>query len=158
MFVKILLGFLIGAVIGKMIYFLYARRKPKIIKNVPKETRIEVLRKYSMYDTGEITRKYTMRMVLGNKAPKILLKYNYPNYCNRSCENKDDIVFAMLDFVCDNFKHDSHACLPNNHSLAGIIRGYEKMDSKTNCRGLSLILAEVLRINRIKARHVTCKP
>lgn len=158
LFVKILLGFSIGAVIGMMIDFLYARRKSKIIKNVPKETRIEVLRKYSMYDAGEVTCKYTMRMVLGNKAPKILLKYNYADYCNRNCENKDDIVFAMLDFVCDNFKHDSHAWLPNSHSLVEIIRGYEKMDSKTNCRGLSLILAEVLRMNRIKARHVTCKP
>lgn len=158
LFVKILLGFLIGAVIGKMVCLLYARRKSKIIKNVPEETRIEVLRKYSKYDSGEVTGKYTTQMVLGNKPPKILMKYNYPDYCNRRCADKDDIVFAMLDFVCDNFKHDSHVCIPNSHSLAGIIRGYEKKDSKTNCRGLSLILAEVLRMNRIKARHVTCKP
>lgn len=140
-----------------MIYFLYARRKSGVLKDVPKEPRIEVLRKYSKYDGDEVTGKYTTRMVLGNKAPKILLKYNYPNYCNRSSANADDIVFAMRDFVCDNFKHDSHTRIPGGHSLARVVRGYEKMDSKTNCRGLALILAEVLRMNKNKARHVTCK-
>lgn len=158
LFIKILLGFLTGAIIGTMINFFCTRRKSEIKKDVPNETRLEVLRKYSMYDAGEVTRKYATRMVLGNKVPKSLLKYNYPDYCSRNCVNEDDIVFAMLDFVCDNFKHDSHVCLPNNRSLEGIVRGYEKMDSKTNCRGLSLILAEVLRMNGIKARHVTCKP
>lgn len=158
LFIKILLGFLIGSVIGKMIYFFYTRRKSRILKYIPKETRIEVLRKCSKYDAVEITRKYTTRMVLDKKVPKILLKYNYPDYCNRSYANEDDIIFVMLGFVCDNFKHDSNTRLPDSHSLVGIIRGCEEKDLKTNCRGLSLILAEVLRINGIKARHVTCKP
>lgn len=156
--VKMLLGFLVGAAIGAMIYFLYTRSRSGILKSVPKETRIEILRKYSMYDAGKVKKKYTTRMVLGNKAPKILLKYNYSDYCNQSSANKDDIVFRLLDFVCDNFKHDSHTRLPGNHSLARIIRSCEKADSKTNCRGLALILAEVLRMNGIRAGHVTCKP
>lgn len=157
-FVKILLGFLIGAIIGILIDFFRRKRKIKTIKDIPEGKYIDVLKQYSMYDIGENKIRHTMRMVLGNKTPDILYKYNYSYYCNRRHENKDDIVFAMLDFVCDNFKHDSHVMIPDNRSLVGIIRGYEKMDSKTNCRGLSLILAEILRINRIKARHVTCKP
>lgn len=44
------------------------------------------------------------------------------------------------------------------YSLIGIIKSCEKMEAKTNCRGLSLILAELLRMNGIRARHITCKP
>lgn len=155
---KIMLLGLIGVTIGDVIYLLYVRGKPRILKGVPEETRIDVLRKYSKYDAGEVTRKYSTRMVFNNTIPKILLKYNYLDYCNKSFANEDDIIFALLDFVCDNFKHDGNTRLPGSHSLVGIIKGYEKIDSKTNCRGLSLILAEVLRMNGIKARHITCKP
>lgn len=158
LFVKILLGFLIGSLIGMLIDSVGRKWKFKTIKDIPEEKRIDVLKKYSMYDIGENKMIHTSRMVLGNKPPKILFKYNYSYYCNRKYENKDDMVFAMLDFVCDTFKHDSHVMIPNNRSLVSVIRGYEKRDSKTNCRGLSLILAEILRINGIKARHVTCKP
>jgi len=155
MFIKILIAIIVGASIGLIIDYVC---KKKIIKEVPTEERIDVLRKYKSYDIGKKSRKYSNRFVLGNKMPKILLKYDYMMYCNRKFDNKDDIVFSMLDFVCDNFKHDGHTPILGRHSLVGVIRGYEKMDSKTNCRGLSLILAEVLRMNGIKARHITCKP
>ena len=145
----------IGAIVGVMIN---KYRKSRILKAVPEETRIEVLRKYSKYGGRETKSRHTTEIILNNTAPDILLKYNYPSYCNAKSDNADDIVFAMLDFVCDNFRHDGNTPIRGNGSLVGVVRSYEKMDSKTNCRGLSLILAEVLRINGVKARHVTCKP
>ncbi len=154
MFLYILLGFAIGMVM----HIFFTRRKACILKTIPEEQRIVVLRKYSKYADEKEGKKYSTHIVLGNKVPKILMKYNYMDYCNRSFVSEDDIVFAMLDFVCDNFKHDGHTRIPGSHSLVGVICGYEKMNARTNCRGLSLILAEVLRMNGIWARHVTCKP
>ena len=76
-FVKILLGFLIGAIIGILIDFFRRKRKIKTIKDIPEGKYIDVLKQYSMYDIGENKIRHTMRMVLGNKTPDILYKYNY---------------------------------------------------------------------------------
>ncbi|MFT3952723.1 MAG: hypothetical protein QM689_12435 [Oscillospiraceae bacterium] len=156
-FKMIVEGF-ISISIGTAVYIFFKTRKRKILKNVPTETRIEILRKYSGYDNNEVAIRHHAYIVLKNPAPEILLKYNYARYRSENFKNKDDIVFAMLDFVCDNFKHIGNAAIKGSHSLTGIISSCEKTDLRTNCRGLSLMLAELLRINGIKARHVTCKP
>lgn len=158
LFARMILGFLVGVVTYRVIFLFNSKKKPKIIKPVPEESRLEILKKYSEYDTGEETKKYPAAFVLNNKLPDILLNYDYLKYSGRSFENEDDIVFAMLDFVCDHFMHGGNVCLPRDHSMVGIIEASEKNGLITNCRGLSLILAELLRINGIKARHVTCKP
>lgn len=154
---RTILGFFIGAAIFGMMFLLYLKKKHPIVNPVPKESRLEILKKYSEYDTSEESKKYPAAFVLNNKIPDILLKYDYLKYSHRSFANEDDIVFAMLDFVCDHFRHGSNVRLPRDHSMVGIIEGSEKIGLITNCRGLSLILAELLRMNGIKARHVTCK-
>lgn len=158
LFAKIIFGFAVGAVTYGVMSLYYSKKKTKIVKPVPEESRLEILKKYSEYDTGVKSKEYPAAFVLNNKIPDILLKYDYLEYSGRSLANEDDIVFAMLDFVCDHFMHDGNICLPQDRSMVGIIEGSEKIGLKTNCRGLSLILAELLRINGIKARHVTCKP
>ena len=155
---RTILGFFIGATIFGMMFLLYFRKKHQIVNPVPKESRLEILKKYSEYDTSEESKKYPAAFVLNNKIPDILLKYDYLKYSQRSFAAEDGIVFAMLDFVCDHFMHGSNVRLPRDHSMVGIIEGSEKIGLITNCRGLSLILAELLRMNGIKARHVTCKP
>lgn len=157
-FMRLIFGFTVGAVTYVVWFHFILKKKPKIVKPIPEESRLEILRKYSEYDTGVESKKYPATFVLNNKIPDILLNYDYLKYSSRSFVNKDDIVFAMLDFVCDHFMHGSNVCLPRDHSMVGIIKGSEKIGLKTNCRGLSLILAELLRMNGIKARHVTCKP
>lgn len=158
LFLRMIWGFMVGAVTYVVWFHFILKKKPKIVKPVPEESRLEILKKYSEYDTGVETKKYSVTFVLNNKIPDILLGYDYLRYSGRSFVNEDDIVFAMLDFVCDHFTHGSNVCLPRDHSMVGIIEGSEKIGLKTNCRGLSLILAELLRMNGIKARHVTCKP
>lgn len=158
LFARMIFGFVVGAVTYGVVSLYYLKKKPKIVKPVPEESRLEILKKYSEYDTCVESKKYPATFVLNNKIPDILLKYDYLKYSCRSPANEDDIVFAMLDFVCDHFMHDGNIRLPRDHSMVGIIEGSEKIGLKTNCRGLSLILAELLRMNGIKARHVTCKP
>lgn len=149
---------LMGAVIGIIVRIIIRRLGRKKKKAVPKESRIDVLRRYSSYDRTKVKVRHSVKMVLNRPIPEILNKYNYSAYCNTNTGNKDEIVFSMLDFVCDNFSHTSNASLRNDRSMTGIIKNCEKTGAKTNCRGLSLILAELLRMNGIKARHITCKP
>ncbi len=155
---RIIFALLVGAITYGIISLFYLKRNPQIVKPIPEESRIEILKKYSEYDTDVESKKYPATFVLNNKIPDILLKYDYLKYSGRPRANEDDTVFSMLDFVCDHFMHDGNICLPRNLSMVGIIEGSEKIGLKTNCRGLSLILAELLRMNGIKARHVTCKP
>lgn len=158
LFTRMIWGFMVGAVTYVIWFKFILKKKPKIVKPVREESRLDILKKYSEYDTSVESKKYPAIFVLNNKLPDILLNYDYLKYSGRSFTSEDDIVFAMLDFVCDHFMHGSNVCLPRDHSLVGIIEGSEKIGLITNCRGLSLILAELLRMNGIKARHVTCKP
>lgn len=149
---------LIGAVTGIVGWMIVRQLGRGKKKDVPEESRIAILQKYSSYDRTKVRFRHSVKMVLNRPVPEILNKYNYSAYCNTETGDKDEIVFSMLDFVCDNFSHTSNTSSRNGHSMTGIIKSCEKMEAKTNCRGLSLILAELLRMNGIRARHITCKP
>lgn len=155
---RILFAGIIGAVTGIIGYIIVRQLSRGKRKAVPEESRIEILQKYSGYDQTKVKLRHSVKTVLNRPTPEILNKYDYYAYRNTETDNKDETVFSMLDFVCDNFGHTSSASLGNDHSLTGIIKSCEKNGRKTNCRGLSLILAELLRMNGIRARHITCKP
>lgn len=146
---------LIVAYEGRRLYLISNYSAKKVLKPIPEEPRIDILRRYSEYDVSGHKLRHKPRMVLGRSAPEILEKYGYSAYCKGS---GDELVFSMLDFVCDNFRHDSNTGITGSHSLKGVVRSCEQHNMKTNCRGLSLILAELLRMNGVRARHVTCKP
>ena len=42
--------------------------------------------------------------------------------------------------------------------ITDIIEFCEKNGNKTNCRGLAIMLASLLRLNGVKAQHITCMP
>ena len=81
------------------------------------------------------------------KAPKILDQYNYSEYLLNVEPMTDMVVFKLLDFVCDHFGHDGNKKLGYGRRMTDIISLCEKQNGKTNCRGLSIILASLLRIN-----------
>lgn len=127
---------------------------------VPKasETRIELLKQYAGYDREKKAKPYETKYVLGGKAPEILKKYQYLQYIKDSDPSDDAIVFRNLDFVCDNFRHDGSIGLPERRRIKDIIGFCEKHEGSTNCRGLAMLLTSLLRLNGVKARHITCKP
>ena len=126
---------------------------------VPKtdKTRIEILKQYAEYDRSK---EYGCdnEFVLGGDIPPILEKYNYSEYIKGLDSNKDEIVFKMLDFVCDHFGHDGCGGSGSGRSITALIEFCEKNNYKSNCRGLAILLASLLRLNGIKAQHVTCLP
>lgn len=157
-FVKIICS---SIIIGGIIYLLcFALQKNNIyfINKVPKEERLEILRNYSIYQDAYSGKVYNKKIVLNNLAPDILNNYEYNDFIDKCQPESDELAFALMDFVSTNFKHDGDVALPYKRGMIDLIQACEASGGKTNCRGLALILAELLRINNIKARHVTCMP
>lgn len=127
--------------------------------NVPQtgEKRIDLLRQYGTYDRSR-GESYDTAYVLGGELPPILEKYGFSRYFKEIDLKGDGAVFRMLDFVCDHFGHNGTGGLGAGRKIEDIIDFCEKHDGKTNCRGLSILLASLLRLISVKARHITCMP
>lgn len=121
-------------------------------------TRLEVLRKYSAYSPEPAQDPLSYDFTLFEQAPEILDKYNYSQYINGYTSSDDELAFSLLRFVCDHFKHDGCIGTSQGHKVQDIIEFCEKHDEKTNCRGLAILLASLLRMNGIRAAHITCMP
>lgn len=121
------------------------------------ETRFDILAKFAEYNRS---REYgsSVEFVLGGEVPEILGKYNYASYINGLDNSSDELVFKLLDFVCDHFGHNGTKGLGSGRTITDLIGFCESNDSKSNCRGLAILLASLLRINGIKAQHITCMP
>jgi hypothetical protein len=129
-----------------------------MINKIPKEERMTVLKKYEQYDFSRKDINYEYKTVMKKREPLALRKYYYYEFMEGIPENTDECAFRLLDFVSTHFIHDGAVSLPLCRRMEDIIKASEEAAGRTNCRGLSIILAELLRINGIKARHVTCKP
>lgn len=120
-------------------------------------TRIELLKQYAEYDRDK-EYKCENEFVLGGIIPEILKNYNYFEYVNGLDNTNDEIAFRLLDFVCDNFGHNGTKGAGRGRTITDLITFCESNENKTNCRGLAIMLASLLRLNGIKAQHITCMP
>lgn len=130
---------------------------PEVYVPETNQTRIEILKQYAKYDRSK---EYGCdnAFVLGGKVPPILEKYHYSEYIKGLDPTRDEIAFKLLDFVCDHFGHNGSGGLGSGRSITDLIEFCEKNDHKSNCRGLAILLASLLRLNGIKAQHITCLP
>lgn len=121
------------------------------------KTRFEILTEYAEYDRS---REYgsTVEFILGGDVPKILQKYNYSKYINGLDHLSDGIAFKLLDFVCDHFGHNGTKGSGKGRTITDLVEFCEGNDNNSNCRGLAILLASLLRLNGIKAQHITCMP
>lgn len=126
---------------------------------VPKseKTRLEILREHADYQPGG-EKIGESSYELCAKAPDILKKYDFDSYFEGISPDSDEIALAVLAFVCDHFGHDGCSGLGKNRTIEGQIRFCEEHNGKANCRGLAILLAALLRLKGIKARHITCMP
>lgn len=121
------------------------------------KTRAEILKQYADYDRSK---EYGCdnKFVLWGDTPKILEKYDYSEYIGGFGNTDDAIVFRLLDFVCDHFGHNGSGGSGSGRKITDLIEFCEENDNKSNCRGLAILLASLLRLNGIKAQHITCSP
>lgn len=121
------------------------------------EERIDILKRYAEYDRSK-EYGFSNEYVLGGDIPPILEKYHYSEYIKGMDSARDELVFKLLDFVCDHFGHSGFCGAGSGRKITDLIEFCEKNDYKSNCRGLSILLASLLRLNGIKAQHITCLP
>ncbi|MBQ7338557.1 MAG: hypothetical protein IJW40_08935 [Clostridia bacterium] len=121
-----------------------------------KMTRIQALRKFAAYDPDIQKEPHTDTYVLGGSLPDVLVRYDF--YAAVKPDGTDATVFRTLNFVCDHFHHNGCIGLAKERTIEGLIAFCEAHDGATNCRGLALLLAALLRLCGIKARHITCMP
>lgn len=114
---------------------------------VPKtdKTRIEILKQCAEYDRSK-EYGFDNEFVLGGDIPPILENYKYSEYIKDLDSNNDEIVFKLLDFVCDHFGHDGCGGSGAGRSITALIECCEKNNHKSNCRGLAILLASLLRL------------
>ena len=129
-----------------------------MINEIPKNRRIDVLRQYESYDEAKEEKDYFYITVLRKRIPLIIEKYGYKTYMKGYSDKTDEFAFRLLHFVSSNFHHKGDMKLPACRKVTDIVYAAGRNSGNTNCRGLSIILSELLRANGIKARLVTCKP
>ncbi len=67
------------------------------------------------------------------------------------------LMEVLLNWVSSNFKHDGGSGMPEGRDAITLIN-YCKEYGGINCRGVAVILAEMLRVYGIPAKHITCIP
>lgn len=145
-----------GAVFAGLAYFFKKRQKNKVSVPESEKSREELLQEFSEYDRSK-EEYYETTYHLGGTIPSILEKYGFSDYI-KDLDASDEIVFQILAFVCDHFGHNGTISLNNRCDIKGLIEFCEQHDGKINCRGLSMLLASLLRLVGVKARHITCMP
>ncbi len=133
------------------------RYAPTILVPETDEPRIDILRAYSVYAPGDCPIPESV-YALNGAPPKVLTEYGFDACFDGIPADSDQIAFAALNFVCDHFGHDGCGGMGESGTIAGLIAFCEAHDGRMNCRGLALLLAAILRLKGLKARHITCKP
>ena len=146
-----------GVVFAGLAYFFKKRQNSRVSVPESEKSREELLREFSAYDRSK-EEYYETTYHLGGSIPTILDKYNFSAYIKDLDATSDEIVFNVLAFVCDHFGHDGGCNLTEKRNITGLIEFCESNDNKANCRGLAMLLASLLRLVGVKARHITCMP
>ena len=66
-----------------------------------------------------------------------------------------DLMIVLLNWVKDNFRHHGASWFPDNHDAISIINFMQENPRGINCRGLAILLAELLRLYGVEAKHIT---
>ena len=67
-------------------------------------------------------------------------------------------AILCLDEVCKLLRHRGNSGLPDNRDVKSLFEYSKEYRNGINCRGLAIVLSELLRCIGLKAYHVTCMP
>ena len=65
------------------------------------------------------------------------------------------LMRVLLNWVSSNFPHHGNSGMPVNLDAMSIVEYVRENPRGINCRGLAILLAEVLRLYGIEAKHIT---
>ncbi len=118
------------------------------------KSRVEILREFAAY--GEKADPVTTEYNLNEPLPEEIAALGFDTYT--AGKSDEELAYACLDFVCDHWHHNGSSGLRCGRHLMDLVNFADEHDHAVNCRGLSIILAILLRHVGLKAQHVTCLP
>lgn len=124
----------------------------------------ERLTKYPDFDPGSEkdfgTIPFTYELWRWDKSFPLVRDYGMAD----AIRGKSDVeqMIALLNLVCDNFRHDGSYGIPEGEDAAGLsaqtVINLCRQNGGIECRGLSIILSEMLRTSGIPAKPIMCIP
>ena len=69
-----------------------------------------------------------------------------------------DLMLVLMDWIKDNFRHNGASGMPMDRDAMSIINYLRENPDGGNCRLLAILLAELLRLYGIEAKHITAYP
>ncbi|MCL2106092.1 MAG: hypothetical protein FWH26_03395 [Oscillospiraceae bacterium] len=124
----------------------------------PKDTaKIDILKEYANYgnikSNGKIEYKFDER----ENILDIIEKYSLDDLV----KGKSDVetAIALMHWFCARYRHGNPpGGLASTRTLQGLMEFADRNEGRTNCRGLALALAQLIRAYNLKAFHITCCP
>lgn len=116
---------------------------------------LQELRQYPDYTTGGQAIPYSYELLRWDKSLPLINLYNVGSVM----DGRSDVeqMIALLNIVSDNFKHDGQIALGEKMDPLSVVAQHNE-DGGIECRGLSVILSEMLRVCGIEAKPVMCIP
>lgn len=120
------------------------------------EERLQQLKEFSEYAEDNIKIPFTYELYEIDEYEKLISEYDL----DLLTKGYDDVelMSVLLNWVSDNFKHNGSSGMPDKRNANALIDFYKQESDGINCRGLAIILSEILRAYGIPAKHITCMP
>lgn len=120
-------------------------------------SRIEILREYAEYGNDKYDVTFEYKFDERENMLDIIEEYKL----DELVEGKSDVdtAITLMNWLCERYKHGNPPNgLEDNRTPQELMEHADNNGGATNCRGLSLILAQLIRAYNIKAFHITCMP
>lgn len=127
-----------------------------IYPNYTYKERLQQLKDFTEYEEDNVTIPFSYDLDQRNKYEELIQEYDLDSL-TKGYEDID-LVIVLLKWVSDNFKHNGNSGLPVDRDAFNLIDFYKENPDGINCRGLSILLSELLRVYGIPAKHITCMP
>lgn len=124
----------------------------------PKDlSRFSILREYAEYGKERFDVEFEFKFDERENMLDIIDEYNL----DELVEGKSDVETAiiLMNWLCERYKHGNPpGGLASVRTPQALMEFADQNNGTTNCRGLSLMLAQLIRGYNIKAFHITCMP
>ena len=120
-------------------------------------TREDILKAYVHYGESALDETFHYLFDERDNVADIIAEHNLDTLVR----NRSDLgtALVLMSWLCSHYKHGNPpGGLCGNATPQAIMAAADRWHKRTNCLGLSLILAQMLRAYGIKACHVHCLP
>jgi len=121
------------------------------------EEYIDILKEYSEYGNTKSDVKFVFKFDERKNMLDIIETYSLDDLIKG--KNDVEMAISLMHWVCARYRHGNPPKgLASTRTPQGLMEFANNNEGRTNCRGLSLLLAQLIRAYSIKAFHVTCLP